>query len=153
MRQSKKSVIAAMLLSVAAVGASVVTSAAPVSADDTVQSIKDYYVTVRTGDRTNAGTDADISSKVYGSAADSPGYFRLDSSADDFERNSTRQYGPFLWNDVGNVYMIALSKKSNGSEWYVDYAQVYSPIDQRVWHCPVNSWFPDGANTQWFACS
>ncbi|GAB2932887.1 hypothetical protein GCM10027280_20770 [Micromonospora polyrhachis] len=132
-------------------------SAAPAATDTKsggvgVNAVTRYWIFVHTADIANAGTDATVRMKVYGTAAESPGYVNLDNSADNFERNSNDMFGPFSWFDIGRPDFIGVYKGSNGSEWYPEYAQVYSEGTGTWYHCPMNAYYGDGEETRWFDC-
>ena len=71
-----------------------------------------YYVTIRTGDISDAGTDATVSLTLVGSDGRSV-TFHPDSPQDDFERNTEKEYrvsSHYLGSDVGtkiaSIYSI-----------------------------------------------
>ncbi|MGW0435035.1 PLAT/LH2 domain-containing protein [Micromonospora sp. NPDC003197] len=132
-------------------------SAAPAATDTKsgdvgVNAVVRYWIFVHTANIPDAGTDATVRMKVYGDLAESPGYVNLDNSADNFERNSNDMFGPFSWFDIGRPDFIGVYKGSNGSEWYPEYAQVYSEATGTWYHCPMNAYYGDGEETRWFDC-
>jgi hypothetical protein len=135
-------------------GAGAAASAAPPAGQGGVnaRAVQSYLVLVRTADIPDAGTDATIRIKVYGTLNESPGYVNLDNAADNFEQNQNDIFGPFSWFDIGVPDFIGVFKDSNGSEWYAEWADIYSYATGRWYHCPMDAYYPDGATTMWFDC-
>lgn len=154
MRITTLAASALMLITSALVASTGAAAAAPASeqGDASVAAVSRYWIYFRTADIPNAGTDATVRTKVYGTIAESPGYINLDNSEDNFERNKNDRFGPFSWFDIGDVDFIGVYKGSNGSEWYPEYAQVYSESTARWYFCPMNAYYGDGEETRWFDC-
>lgn len=144
-------VFAAGLLGLSAAGASASPSSGQSSRAGT-QLVVNYVIFVHTANIQYADTDATVKMKVYGTTNSSPGYVNLDNEADNFEQNSNDYFGPFAWFDIGRPDFIGVFKDSNGSEWYAEYAEVWSEITQQWYYCPMNYYFGNGAETQWFDC-
>ena len=142
----------AMIMGVLATGTAA--SAAPAVTQDNVgvAAVKQYAITVHTANIPNAGTDATVQMKVYGTLNTSPGYVNLDNDEENFERNKTDRFSPFFWFDIGRPDYIGVYKGSNGSEWYPEYAVVHDLTTGAAYFCPMNAYYGDGADTQWFDC-
>jgi hypothetical protein len=110
-----------------------------------------YTVTVRTGDRSGAGTDANITIWVYGLKAISS-KVKLDDSRDNFERDSTESFGRFHWGDLGRIDGIGLRKDGSGSAWYPEWVVVRNVSTGAWWFCSVATWYPGGARTNYHSC-
>jgi hypothetical protein len=117
-----------------------------------INAVTRYWILVRTADIEDAGTDATIRMKVYGTINESPGYVNLDNAIDNFERNQNDIFGPFSWFDVGRPDFIGVYKGSNGSEWYAEYAAVFSEGTGLWYDCPMDAYYGDGEETRWFDC-
>ncbi|MEV4630411.1 PLAT/LH2 domain-containing protein [Micromonospora sp. NPDC049523] len=144
----------ALVVLMGALGAGSAAAAAPAAkqGDVGINAVTRYWIFVHTANIQDAGTDATVRMKVYGTLAESPGYVNLDNSVDNFERNSNDTFGPFSWFDIGRPDFIGVYKGSNGSEWYPEYAMVYSEAT-RIWYqCPMNAYYGDGEETRWFDC-
>lgn len=111
-----------------------------------------YYVTVRTGNLGDAGTDANIYVSLRGSAMRSP-EVQLDDSRDNFERDHTERFGPFHFTETGPVGSINLRKDGSGSAWYPEYVRVENATTGVVAVCPVYFWYGGGAQSRTWACS
>ncbi len=155
MRLRKLLVLGASVLAVmvGTIATGTAASAAPPASDGvSVNAVQQYYIYVKTADIYAAGTDATVRMKVYGTVSTSPGYVQLDNPGiDDLEQGHFDRFGPFSWFDIGNVDFIGISKGSNGSEWYPEYAYITSSNAPTAF-CPINYYFGDGAETQWFDC-
>ena len=80
-----------------------------------------YDITVKTGDKDNAGTDADIEVQLFGTGGKSI-YFLLDSDADDFERGSSRTYQVVVDKDLQRLDFITVRSDDTGpdAEFYLE---------------------------------
>jgi hypothetical protein len=129
-------------------------SAAPTTAAEGVTPLaaSEYYVTVRTGNLSDAGTDANIYVALFGSVTYSQ-EVQLDDSRDNFERNRTERFGPFFFTETGQVNSIQLRKDGSGSAWYPEYVRIENATTGAVRVCPVYSWYGGGASSRSWHCS
>jgi len=129
-------------------------SAAPTTATEGVAplAVSAYYITVRTGNLSDAGTDANIYITLYGNVAQSP-EVQLDDSRDNFERDSTERFGPFYFTETGPVGRIYLRKDGSGSAWYPEYVRIQNATTGSVQVCPVYTWYGGGASGRSWYCS
>ncbi|GHJ43081.1 hypothetical protein Cs7R123_04230 [Catellatospora sp. TT07R-123] len=132
-------------------------SAAPATPADTPSGVvtlagPGYNVTVRTGNFSGAGTDANIYIRAYGLLAISSEK-QLDDSRDNFERNSTETFGVTSWADLGRIDGIGLRKDGSGSEWYPEWVSIQNLVTGAVAFCSVYTWYPDAAATNYYACA
>lgn len=111
-----------------------------------------YYITVRTGNLGDAGTDANVYVKLYGNVTSSPDV-QLDDSRDNFERNRTERFGPFYFTETGPVGSIHLRKDSSGSAWYPEWVRIENATTGVVRVCPVYFWYGGGAVGRGWSCS
>lgn len=146
-------IVSALLVIMGALGSAIPASAAPATTQATDAVVREvrYTIVVRTSDTDDAGTDATIRMKVYGTLRDSPGYVNLDNDADNFERGKTDTFGPFFWFDIGRPDFIGVYKGSNGSEWAPQYATII-PKGGPSYDCPMSEYYGDGEETRWFDC-
>jgi PLAT/LH2 domain len=114
-------------------------AAAAVKAAPVTQAVRRYQIITQTAWDSWAGTDATVRIKVYGFAAESPGYVNLDNSDDNFEPGKTDVFDNFQWNDLGGVDFIGVYKGNNGSDWKLLYVDVRDTITGITYHCPTNT--------------
>jgi len=102
-----------------------------------------YTVRIRTGNITYAGTDANVYITLYGDRG-STGEQYLDSSANDFERGSERDY-VFQAIDIGTPEQIRLRHDNTyaGAAWYVDWVKVRTENSKESLF-PCYSWLDAG---------
>ena len=103
--------------------------------------IVDYVVTVMTGDRLGAGTDANVSIVIYGQDGDT-GPVVLDSSGNNFERNQTDVFGVQV-PDLGELLKIRIGHDDSGfgSAWFLDKVLIENPISKKKWYFLCGKWF------------
>jgi hypothetical protein len=102
-----------------------------------------YIVTIRTGDKMWAGTDANVYITLHGDRG-STGEQYLDSPANDFERDSERNY-VFNGIDIGTPEKISLRHDNTGAgaAWYVDWVKVDKENGKKSLF-PCYSWLDAG---------
>ena len=89
-----------------------------------------YNVSVKTGDITNAGTDANVHIKIFGTEGDT-GLIRLkksDNTFDKFERGRIDLFN-IEHEDIGKIKKIRIGHdgKGLGSGWFLDHVQIDVP--------------------------
>lgn len=136
----------------AATGATASAAAAAPAESAASRAVSAYYITVRTGNLNDAGTDANIFITLRGSTTSAPAV-QLDDSSDNFERNSTERFGPFYFTETGPVGSIYLRKDSAGSAWYPEYVRIENTTTGVVRVCPVYFWYGGGAMGRTWSCS
>ena len=114
----------------------------PVSDEDgnTYLPIGRYKITVITGDRRGAGTDAKVTATIYGENGDS-GPIVLENSINNFERNSRDEFG-FDAVDLGSITRLKIGHDNSGfgAGWFLDKVIVTSEILQRDYYFPIGRW-------------
>jgi hypothetical protein len=106
-----------------------------------------YQVSVVTGDRGSAGTDADVKVEFVGRTGWRTGGLNLDTpDVDDFERGSVGYYTVSA-RDVGEVAMLRLSLSTGAGDasWYCQEVVLRHPVTGQVWVFPVNAWLQSGS--------
>jgi hypothetical protein len=100
-----------------------------------------YRVTVITGDRWGAGTDANVFITLFGANSSKSDESKLDNAQDNFERNKTDVFG------VESVHLGDLSKviirtdgSGIGSDWFLDKITVFSEKDNKSWFFLCGDW-------------
>jgi len=79
-----------------------------------------YTIKVETGDIINAGTDAAVSIKLYGTKGEST-FIQLDSKRDNFE-NSDKDNFNIMHEDIGNITTITIKHDNSGNkaDWFLE---------------------------------
>ena len=103
--------------------------------------IVNYKVSVITGDRLGAGTDANVSITIFGDKGDS-GSVKLDSSGNDFERNQIDEYGVPV-PDLGELQKIRIGHDDGGwnSGWFLDKVIIENMETHKKWWFLSGKWF------------
>jgi hypothetical protein len=101
-----------------------------------------YKVTIKTGNRDNAGTDANVYITLYGTKGNSGEIYLDDPNRNDFERSNTDVFNVCPV-DLGNLTKIRLRHDNSGMApgWYVDEVKVLDKITGKEWLFPVYRWF------------
>ena len=103
-----------------------------------------YHVSVKTGDRDGAGTDADVYITLIGQHGKSK-EFKLDFYFfDDFERNSVGDYIIIVDKDLGALKQVVVRRTDSwlASEWFVDAVTVRKDESQTLYIFPCHRWLP-----------
>ncbi|KAG2450199.1 hypothetical protein HYH02_000301 [Chlamydomonas schloesseri] len=102
-----------------------------------------YDVTVATGDKFGAGTDALTSIELIGSRGNAKHTF--DQSKSLFERGSRDRFRLTL-PDVGNVTAVRAWHDGSGfgADWYLDGVTVEHPLAGCKWEAPFAAWIKGG---------
>lgn len=101
-----------------------------------------FTITIRTGDRNFAGTDANVFVTLFGTRGDSR-EFELDTPGrDDFERNQTDIFNVQTSANIGDIVRIRLRHDNSGfaAGWFVDWVRVRNVDTGQVWQFNVNRW-------------
>lgn len=106
------------------------------------RTVHQYNVTVKIGNRENAGTDSNIEIKLTGSKGSSI-FLLLNSAADDFERNSCRTHQLSVDKDLGELKNITFRSDGSGShsDLFVDYITVTDPASGKNYTAQCSCWF------------
>lgn len=99
-----------------------------------------YRIEVTTTDLQDAGTDGTVEVRLNGSLA-STGFMILDSSADDFERNTTRAYDRTV-TDLGTLQSVDVHFISSGDspDWHLAHIRV-TTSGRPAAVFPAHRWF------------
>ena len=105
--------------------------------------VVDYIFFVRTGDRKNAGTDANIKVILYGDSGKKTDKIRLHNTfKNDFERGQLDTFNVKKQVKLRNLEKIELWRDNFGlgSEWYVDYITVRRKDRNDEFNFPIFRW-------------
>ena len=110
-----------------------------------------YQITIRTGDRWGAGTDANVKIQLTGSVGETPWLLLSTPDEDDFERAAQDTF-VVTSDDVGDLSQVSLQQDTAhaASDWYVDWVQVRRY--NRVWQTYCDVWLDDAAPSRSFQC-
>lgn len=102
-----------------------------------------YRVTVRTGDVSGAGTDANIFITINGTKGSISNRALDTAGHNDFERNQSDVYNLNGFPDIGEITSITVRSDDSGlgSGWYVAYIDVYSSKTGQNVRFTCNCWF------------
>ncbi|KAH3767689.1 hypothetical protein Pelo_458 [Pelomyxa schiedti] len=108
--------------------------------DGAAATSKRYRVTVKTGDRRGAGTDANVYINVFGEKGES-GNKKLDKPGNCFERNKTDEFG-FECQDLGHLQRCVVGHDGKGlsSSWFLDHIVVKEEDSVKSWTFPCGRW-------------
>lgn len=108
-----------------------------------VETFVPYIVTVKTGDRADAGTDARVYVSLYADPV-SLVEQRLDSASqfiDDFERGTRGHYLLLVSGSLGDITSVRIRHDNSGKKpgWFLDSVTVYDR-GRGVLEFPCNRW-------------
>jgi len=106
----------------------------------------DYRVAVTTGDRRNAGTDANVTLTLFGGSGATSGPLLLDKPDwNDFERNSLDVFTLRAPVDVGELDSIELTQDGSGEQpgWFLRDLKVTHLPTGRAWVFFADRWLAD----------
>jgi len=103
-----------------------------------------YRVTVLTGDRPGAGTDANVFMTAYGTQGDS-GKQKLDNAQDNFERNKTDIF-TFECPELGELTKIRIGhdNKGFGASWFLDKVTITNLSNNKNYYFLCGRWLSKG---------
>ncbi|KAJ8045756.1 Arachidonate 5-lipoxygenase [Holothuria leucospilota] len=102
-----------------------------------------HVVTVRTGDKKGAGTDANVKIVLYNEKGDKSEDFKLDARwRDDFERGREDPFFVQCDENFGHVHKIEIWRDSKGilDAWYVDWVKVKAVNSEEESFFPLHRW-------------
>jgi len=101
---------------------------------------KTWIVSVKTGDRDDAGTDASVYIRLHGEIGHTPAT-ELDTSADDFLRNKVDTFTITL-PDVGTLTSLDVWHDNSGSGpgWYLDEITLNEKYSTVSYLFPCHNW-------------
>ena len=105
----------------------------------------DYIFTVQTGDRKNAGTDANIKVILHGDNGRKTDKMRLHNLfRNDFEKGQTDSFVVKKQYKLCNITKLELWRDNFGfgSGWYVDYIIVKRKDEDKEYPFPIFRWIP-----------
>lgn len=105
----------------------------------------DYVFTVRTGDRKNAGTDANVKIILHGDGGCKTDKMKLHNTLkNDFERSQIDTFTVKKQFKVKNIEKLELWRDSFGfgSDWYLDYVKVRQKDKDIEFAFPIFRWIP-----------
>ena len=105
----------------------------------------DYVFTVRTGDRKNAGTDANVKVILHGDGGRKTDKMKLRNILkNDFERSQIDNFTVKKQFKIRNIEKLELWRDNFGigSDWYLDYVKVRRKDKDTEYCFPVFRWIP-----------
>lgn len=104
-----------------------------------------YRVVVKTGGVDRAGTDANVFITLRGSKGNS-GERQLNSTRDDFERNSAGVYAVPTDKSLGEIQRVRIRHDNTGTRpgWFLDYITVHEDESDRMWFFPCSRYLSVG---------
>jgi len=121
---------------------------APSDADVVASSpIITYKISVITGDRRGARTDANVFITIFGTGGDS-GECKLESSGNNFKRNQTDHFGIDCI-DIGDLQCISIGHDNTGfgASWFLDKIIITNQKSQERSYFLSGEWF-EGPNNR-----
>ena len=99
-----------------------------------------YKITFKTGSQSGAGTDADVTIKVYGSKLVT-NEITLTSQLKNFEKGTTDSFY-FESANLGEIEKIKVghNNKLFGADWLLDEINVENNAQNKFWHFPIYKW-------------
>ncbi|CAF0768261.1 unnamed protein product, partial [Didymodactylos carnosus] len=102
-----------------------------------------YHVSIKTGDKTQAGTDADVYLKIFGTKGDSDvvQLKNSETNKNKFERNKIDKFILEL-SDLGKIRAIKIGHngKGVGSGWFLDYVEIDVPTRGELYRFECHRW-------------
>lgn len=105
-----------------------------------------YRVTIQTGERKNAGTDANVYITLFGSLGNS-GERQLGlPNFDDFESGSNHAYLVRTNRSLGDLKQVRIRHDNTGSRpgWFLDFISVHEEESDKEWMFPCQRWLSVG---------
>jgi len=102
-----------------------------------------HWVYVKTGDRKDAGTDANISITLRDANGKTSPEIKLDFIwKNDFERGQTDSFQTQVFDDLGPIVEIVLCRDNNGiaADWYCELITVKDVKTDEIYYFPVHRW-------------
>ena len=101
-----------------------------------------YTVSIHTGNRDHAGTNANVYVMLVGKNDESVDILLNDPQRDDFERNSTSTFTFDYANRLGDLQAIWLRQDNTGFDpaWYVDSVTVTDNASHQSYRADVHEW-------------
>ncbi|XP_059165240.1 lipoxygenase homology domain-containing protein 1-like [Physella acuta] len=89
----------------------------------------DYTITIKTADRANAGTDADVFINIFGSYGSTGRKVLPDQTAGHFERGDVDTFVLHTKN-VGRIRAIEIGHNNRGHKagWFLDYVEIVQKV-------------------------
>ena len=100
-----------------------------------------YRISVRTGNVSNAGTDAKVFITLHGKSGSSPEY-RLEGAGNDFEKGKKDLFTITVARDLGELQSIRVRHNNGGlfPGWYLEDVSVELVDTDRSWYFPCGRW-------------
>lgn len=102
-----------------------------------------YNITARVGDKSDAGTNADVDIKLYGTTGETDFVrFPDDPNRDDFERNSDNKVVVSTTRDIGILRGIGIrhNNAGKGPALYISTVTIKEQNTGNTYRCYLNSW-------------
>ena len=100
----------------------------------------EYKIEITTGNKDNAGTDANVSLVIHGSKR-LYGNGSISSKKSDFEKNCTNVF-TIQTPDLGNIEYIEIGHDNSGKKpgWYLEKVKITNVSDGQCWNFNCNRW-------------
>jgi hypothetical protein len=104
------------------------------------QAVVPYEVSISTGNRSSAGTDANVFIQFFGTESESRECL-LDAPGDEFERGQTDTFD-LNFPNLGTIREVRLWHDNSGlgPGWYVDEIKMTNKLTSTTWTCPCYQW-------------
>jgi VCBS repeat-containing protein len=118
---------------------------------DTDEKIQ-YRITVKTGDKSDAGTDAAVYIRLFGTQEVTPqvGFQLATPNVDDHERNKTYKYTITTNDGIGHLkyaeIWLANGSNKNTDGWFMEYVQITRLDNGETEKFTCNQWFDADSN-------
>ena len=101
----------------------------------------DYKITVKTGNRKHAGTDANVYIKLSGTVGEDVERLLDNPGRDDFERGKTDNF-IFKTYDLGDLTELMIRHDDTGNKpgWYLEEIRVRNENTAKEWFFPCHRW-------------
>ena len=101
-----------------------------------------YELKIKTGNRDDAGTDANIFAQIIGTKGNSAEVYLDNVGKNDFEKGSEGVYLITVPDEIGEIEQINIRHDNTGNKagWFLDEAWVKNARTSKVWHFPCFRW-------------
>lgn len=107
-----------------------------------------YTVTVNTGSRDNAGTNARVYAQLIGTNGQTAEVHLDNKGSNDFERGSEKQYQITAPRDLGEIEKVNIRHDNSGNKagWFLERVTVKNASTSQVWPFPCSRWLATSAD-------
>ena len=104
-----------------------------------------YHVRIKTGDKRNAGTDADVSLKIFGAKGDTGNQMlKKSNNVNKFESGKVDEFD-FELDDIGKIEKIKIGHngKGVGAGWFLDWIEIDVPAKGLRYKFSAHRWLAE----------